>query len=112
MDLVLFFDGCHKIYYAEAGDTKTIAQMNEYGYDTIKPEKFGKELRELWASSCSLRFVQHAAFDPKAPQVYQFQKGGLGRIISDLKQWLVFQENSRTFNDSIKLSDIKLKEEQ
>lgn len=93
--LVLFFDGCHKIYFAEADDQATIAKMNGYGYETIKPEKFGQELRELWAVSCSLRFVQHAAFDPKAPEVFQFQKGGLGHIIADLKQWLVFQEGAK-----------------
>lgn len=108
MNLVLFFDGCHKIYFAETSDTETIEKMNGWGYPTIKPENFGKELRELWAVSCSLRFVQHANFDPKAPQVFQFQKGGLGRIISDLRQWLVFQENSRTFNEGVKLSDIQL----
>lgn len=111
MDLVLFFDGCHKIYYAESSDTKTITKMNEYGYPTIKPDNFTKELRELWSVSCSLRFVQHANFDPKAPQIYQFQKGGMRGIIKDLKQWLIFQENSRVFNDGIKLSDIKLKGE-
>lgn len=110
-NLVLFFDGCHKIYYCEASDQKTIDQMTEYGYETIKPEKFGKELRELWASSCSLRFVSHASFDPKAPQVFQFQKGGLRGFLPDLKQWLVFMENSRTFNDGVKLSDIKLEGE-
>lgn len=94
-NLVLFFDGCHKIYFAEITDQATIDQMKEYGYPVMS-NNFSKDLDECWRASCSLKFVEHAAFDPKAPKVYQFQKGGLRGFRTNLKQWLVFQEGART----------------
>lgn len=92
--LVLFFDGCHKIYFAEASDQATIEKMKEYGY-SVMADNFSKDLDDCWKASCSLKFVEHADFDPKAPKVYQFQKGGLRGFRTDLKQYLTFMEGTR-----------------
>lgn len=75
-DLVLFFDGCHKIYYAHGDDCATIDQMISYGYEAIVGN-FSKNLAELWRKSCGLRFVEPADFDSKKPRVEQFKVGGL-----------------------------------
>lgn len=85
--LVLFFDGCHKIYYAAADDTATIEKMTGYGYDTIIPAKFNKTLRELWGQSCFLRFVQPADLDLAKPSVEQGQPGGLSGFPTKLRNY-------------------------
>lgn len=75
-NLILFYDGCHKIYYAERTDEATIGQMKGYGYDVIDGN-FGASLKELWRKSCSLRFVEPANLDFSHPHISQFQAGGL-----------------------------------
>ena len=81
-NLILFFDGCHKIYYAERGDTATIDQMQEYGYDVIDGD-FENNLRDRWDSSCGLRFVQPADLDGDKPEVKQ------GSDDADCLDWLI-----------------------
>lgn len=69
-NLVLFFDGCHKIYYCELSDTDTIEKMKEYSYEPITGD-FSKNLADLWRKSCPLKFVDHADFEAGAPTVPQ-----------------------------------------
>lgn len=73
-ELVLFYDDCHKIYYAKADDQKTIDQMTGYGYTTITGD-FRKNLDELWAKSCPLRMIDPADLDFKQPSVPQGHSG-------------------------------------
>lgn len=75
-NLILFFDGCHKIYYATRSDMTTIDQMKEWSYKVIDGD-FSENIDYLWANSCCLRFVEPADLDPCKPCVTQFQKGGL-----------------------------------
>lgn len=70
MDLVLFFDGCHKIYYAQRSDTEAINQMLGYGYEVIDGN-FIENLNRLWDTSCGLRFIEPANLDPALPTVEQ-----------------------------------------
>jgi hypothetical protein len=79
-EFVVFFDGCHEIYYAWIGDTKTIADMRERGWDDedmIIPN-FHQDVRyimmECWDMSCPLRFVQPANLDDKLPTLRQFDE--------------------------------------
>ena len=51
------YDGCHKIYFLE--DAGREAQARELEYH-IHP---ASELRELWNSSCGLRFVSRWGYD-------------------------------------------------
>lgn len=77
-NLILFFDGCHKIYYAERDDQEIINQMTGYGYK-VYDDNFSKDLANIWreAGACGLRFIHHADCDMSKPQVSQFQVGGL-----------------------------------
>lgn len=69
-NLVLFYDGCHKIYYAERTDRPTIDMMTGYGYEVIDGD-FNKNLTELWEQSCGLRFVEPADLDFSKPHISQ-----------------------------------------
>lgn len=69
-DLILFFDGCHKIYYADRNDFETVQKMRGYDYEVIDGD-FEDNLNGLWAQSCMLRFVQPADLDRNKPEVEQ-----------------------------------------
>lgn len=102
-NLVLFFDGCHKIYYAKADDKATIDNMVDNGY-AIYRDNFSKDLAELWRDSCSLRFVSPADLDFSQPHINQFEARAMRGFRTRLKNYFAMQEG-------IKLSDIKLPEE-
>ena len=70
--MILFYDGCHKIYYARGNDKETIRQMLSWDYEIICGN--AAVMQELWENSCSLRFIQHANFDKEGPQIYQFDE--------------------------------------
>ena len=67
--MILFFDGCHKIYYASPKDKETINKMRGWGYDPFHGNS--DDLQDLWENSCSLRFIQHADFADDAPEIRQ-----------------------------------------
>lgn len=75
-NLVLFFDGCHKIYYAERTDQETIDKMIGYGY-RVAYNDFNTTLDQYWRESCGLKFISPANLDQNLPSVEQFQKGGM-----------------------------------
>lgn len=56
------FDTCHKIYVLM--DDEQMAQMEEYGYDplipssSMTPEQMLTTIKQWYANSCGLRFVQ------------------------------------------------------
>lgn len=56
------FDTCHKIYVLM--DDEQMAQMEEYGYDplipssSMTPEQMLATIKDWYAHSCMLRFVQ------------------------------------------------------
>lgn len=68
--MILFYDDCHKIYYADESETDTIDQFLGYGYDKIEGD-FATNVRELYTGSCSLRFISPANLDDR-PSVGQF----------------------------------------
>lgn len=70
--MILFFDGCHKIYYCADSDKGTIRKMRGWGYEPFRGNAL--VMQELWENSCGLRFIQHADFDDNAPQLYQFDE--------------------------------------
>jgi hypothetical protein len=87
-NLILFHDGCHKIYYADRRDIATTSQMKEYGYDIIDGI-FGNNLRELWGASCPLRFVNPADLDSGKPEIEQGNDDAdcLDWFIADLREY-------------------------
>lgn len=85
-NLILFFDGCHKIYYADRNDVATINDMTEYGYGVIDGD-FENNLRELWDKSCYLRFVESADMDSTKPSVEQGCPDGLRGFTRKLKNY-------------------------
>jgi hypothetical protein len=84
--LTLFFDGCHKIYYAERADRHTIDEMREYGYEVITGD-FSQNLDELWRKSCSLKFIEPADLDFSRPHVSQFETIELQVFETRLKKY-------------------------
>lgn len=72
---IVFYDGCHKIYYAHEYELEEIGKMVMYGYDPIRIHSDGDVrhvLQNLWENSCSLRFIEPASLDPKLPWLAQF----------------------------------------
>jgi hypothetical protein len=67
--MILFFDDCHKIYYAADDDHFTINKMRSYGYEPFAGD--ADDMQGLWENSCSLRFISPANLDTNAPHVYQ-----------------------------------------
>jgi hypothetical protein len=82
-NFILFFDGCHKIYYADRTDVATIDQMKEWGYSVIDGD-FLSNLGDLWEKSCSLRFIQPADLDAWMPAIEQGQIDGMSEFIGKL----------------------------
>src|SRR5687768_8338508 len=74
-EFVVFFDGCHKIYYAWEGELETIERMTGYGYDPIRQYYDGdvryllKDMWERW--SCELRFISPANLVEYLPHLRQ-----------------------------------------
>lgn len=85
-DLVLFYDGCHKIYYCQSSDTERIAEMRGYGYE-VETGDFWGSLKDKWQQSCGLRFVQPAdTYDNEAPQIEQGKSNKLHSLSGLRKQ--------------------------
>lgn len=65
------FDTCHKIYVLM--DTEQVAQMREYEYDLIHtseemtPSQMLDTLKEWFAKSCFLRFIQAVETNTEDP---------------------------------------------
>jgi hypothetical protein len=73
--MILFYDGCHKIYYANEDEHETIGKMVSYEYDPIHTagvEQFEATVRDLYEGSCGLRFIHPADLSDNRPNVYQF----------------------------------------
>ena len=85
-NVILFFDGCHKIYYAERTDRQTIDEMRGYGYEVIDGD-FSQNLAELWRKSCPLKFVEPANLDFSQPHINQFETIELQVFETQLKKY-------------------------
>ena len=85
-NLILFYDGCHKIYYAERTDQVAINRMKKYGYEVIDGN-FSKNLTELWRKSCPLKFVSNAKLISFAPEVNQMRWSDMKGFRTRLKEY-------------------------
>jgi hypothetical protein len=77
--MILLYDGCHKIYYAREDETDTIAEFLGYGYEKIIGN-FETNVRDLYTSSCFLRFISPANLDFNRPHVSQ---GAESQLVDD-----------------------------
>ena len=84
MELTIFFDGCHKIYYCDNNDQATIDKMVGYGYEPIIDSDPISVLRDLYENSCGLRFIECANFELERPELSQCEDD-LERFLEELE---------------------------
>ena len=72
-NIILYFDGCHKLYYVHASDTATIHSMSDRGWEPS--DMFPLDaLKTFWEASCPLRLVSPASLDEDMPSIPQFEE--------------------------------------